>query len=135
MASALLSDGSITLTVKLCPAEDSPGYAFGLTHADAAAPSRLHRYCSEGTGSVPSVPAKLNVALAEDVRTAGLPVIATARAVVSLTVTVNDPVVALPEASVAVQSTVVVPIANVAPEAGAQDTAGFGSVSSTAVAV
>ena len=40
---------------------------------------------------------------------------------VSLTVTLNEQVSALPEASVAIQVTVVVPTGNTEPEAGLQD--------------
>jgi hypothetical protein len=54
--------------------------------------------------------------------------------VVSWTVTVNDPVVdLLPDASVAVQFTVVEPSGNVAPEPGVQLTAGAGSTLSLTV--
>jgi hypothetical protein len=48
------------------------------------------------------------------------------------TITWNPLVALLPAASVAVQSTLVVPIANVCREAGVQTTAGFGSRSSVA---
>lgn len=59
----------------------------------------------------------------------------TAGAVVSCTVTVNDPDELLFAASVAVHVTVVVPSGNVLPEAGEQLTTGDGSRSSVAVAV
>jgi O-glycosyl hydrolase len=56
--------------------------------------------------------------------------------VVSETVTVKDlGVAALPLASCALQVTVVMPIANVEPDAGLQVTVGFGSTASVAVAV
>ena len=55
--------------------------------------------------------------------------------VVSLTVTVNEPAAELPESSVAVQVTVVVPSGKVLPEGGAQTTLGLGSTRSEAVAV
>ncbi len=60
---------------------------------------------------------------------------ARAGAVVSCTVTVNDPDELLPAASVAVQVTVVVPSGNVLPDAGEQTTTGDGSLSSVAVTV
>src|SRR5262249_16261146 len=50
------------------------------------------------------------------------------------TVTVNEPVAVLPEASVAVHSTVVEPIGNMLPEGGAQETVGFRSQLSVAAA-
>src|SRR5436190_21416522 len=55
--------------------------------------------------------------------------------VVSLTVTVNEPVAVLPCASVALQFTVVVPRSNVEPDAGEQVTGTGPSMTSTAVAV
>lgn len=51
----------------------------------------------------------------------------------SPTATMNEHVWELPDASVAVQWTVVVPIANVLPDGGTQDTPGTGSHASTAV--
>ena len=51
------------------------------------------------------------------------------------TVTVNDPCAVLPCPSFAVHATVVVPIANVLPLAGVQVTAGWSTVSSTALTV
>ena len=48
-------------------------------------------------------------------------------AVVSVTVTWNEPGAVLPLASVAVQLTVVVPTGNFVPELGVQLTVGFGS--------
>ena len=56
-------------------------------------------------------------------------------AVVSSTVTVNEPLALLPEASVAVQVTVAVPSGKVEPDAGEQTTAGEGSTVSVAEAV
>lgn len=56
-------------------------------------------------------------------------------ATVSRTVTVNEHAEEFPVASVAVQFTVVVAIANVAPDAGAHDTMGLGSQLSVAVVV
>jgi len=53
----------------------------------------------------------------------------------SLTVIVNDAEAELPEPSVAVQVTVVVPSGNVLPEEGAQTSVGVGSIASTALAV
>ena len=53
----------------------------------------------------------------------------------STTVTVKDALPVLPATSVAVQVTVVVPRANVLPEAGAQIGVGAGSTSSVAVAL
>jgi hypothetical protein len=47
--------------------------------------------------------------------------------------TVNEPLELFPAASSAVQLTVVVPIANVRPDAGVQDTTGLGSTLSVAV--
>ena len=55
--------------------------------------------------------------------------------VVSFTVIVKVPVLWLPEASVAVQLTIVTPTAKAAPEAGAQTTDGAGSAMSVAVAL
>ena len=55
--------------------------------------------------------------------------------VVSSTVTVNEPLALLPEASVAVQVTIVVPSGKVEPDAGEQVTAGEGSTASVAEAV
>ena len=55
--------------------------------------------------------------------------------VVSSTVTWNDPVAVLPDASVALHDTVVVPKANVEPEVGVQVTVGEAGLASAAVAV
>src|SRR5437588_8250551 len=52
-----------------------------------------------------------------------------------LTWTLKLPLALLPVASVAVQLTIVLPIANVEPDAGAQLTLGFGSTLSVAVAL
>ncbi len=48
---------------------------------------------------------------------------------------VNDAEAELPESSVAMQVTVVVPSGNVLPEGGAQTSVGVGSIASTALAV
>ena len=66
---------------------------------------------------------------------AGADVIVTTGAMVSCTVTVNDPAPVLPAVSVAEHATVVVPSGKVAPDAGAHVTAGAaGAVSSVAAA-
>ena len=54
--------------------------------------------------------------------------------VVSSTVTVNEPVVLLPESSTAVHVTNVAPRGNLRPDAGEQATVGDGSTTSEAVA-
>ena len=55
--------------------------------------------------------------------------------VVSFTLTVNEPLALLPEASVAVQVTTVAPREKTEPDAGEQTTVGEGSTASVAEAV
>ena len=90
-----------------------------------------------GVASTASVAVGVNVAIAPVGPVASIVWfgVVTVGAVVSTTVTLNDPLDVLFESSVAVQVTGVVPSGKVLPDAGTQATVGVGSPPSVAVAV
>lgn len=81
-------------------------------HETAAGPVTASTAEAEYVTTAPLAPAAVNVRLPGTVNIG---------AVVSRTVTVNDPLAVLPAASLAEQVTVVVPSANVAPDGALQD--------------
>ena len=125
-----------------------PVKSSGLVHVENKAPSILHLKVNEAAAVTSSFPENVKVIDVEVVNpplAKELPSPSTAESmvvsgsvvspppVVSCTVTLNVDCVELPDASVAVQVTSVVVIANVVPDAGLQVTVGAGSTASLAV--
>ena len=140
-AGSVRTGGVVSLTVMVKEAEPTLPAASVAVHVTVVVPNEKVEP-EPGEQIAGSEPLAMSVADAEKVATAPLGPVASfvieagtvkTGGVVSRTVTVKVPWIELPEESVAVQDTIVVPRAKVEPDVGEQTTLGDGSTMSTEV--